>query len=106
MRTIKELFSLGRTVFIYFSSSDICRQFLKDAEQEGFTLSDGRKPTEKEYPDCIYAIHVDMTVNGVGFAGHAALQADDSNSKGVIRTVDYEKYITDEENYFYKRKRT
>lgn len=70
--TIKQLVkqTKGR-VYVYLANDYIGRQFLKDAEREGFTFRDGVKPTERE-PDSIFALNRDMTINYVGFVGHMA----------------------------------
>lgn len=74
MSKIKSLLSTcnGR-IYIYLATKDICKQFLRDAENEGFRFCDGVKPTRRKV-DSIFAINDDMTINYVGFIGHIAYQ--------------------------------
>lgn len=68
LKLVKE--TKGR-LYIYLNNEDIARQFLADAENEGFTFCDGAKPTAQRQ-DSIYAVNPDLTINYVGFAGHMA----------------------------------
>ena len=94
MRTIKNLFIHGNTVWLYFASDDVRSTFLSDAREEGFHLP-------PDFCDCVCAVHSDMTINYVGFAGHARLNGNDNNSG--VRIVDYGKYVAGEDAYFYQR---
>ncbi|MGM9552954.1 MAG: hypothetical protein ACI3V2_01495 [Faecousia sp.] len=86
---IKSLLSAhsGR-IYIYLASREIGRQFLTDAENEGFTFHDGVKPTQRE-ADSIFAINEDMTMNYVGFVGHMAYQAADRIGNKPLIKIDY-----------------
>ena len=93
MLSIKSLLAAhtGR-IYIYLATEDIGKQFLQDAENEGFMFRDGVKPTQRE-ADRIFAINDDMTINYVGFVGHMAYQAADKiGNKPMIR-IDYRDII-------------
>lgn len=88
MKTIKELASIGKRVYVYLKDEEIARRFLRDAEAEGFTYGDGVHPTERHWSD-LYAIHADGTLNYVGTNGHIAYG---SKATNVVR-IDYSKVI-------------
>lgn len=89
MSSIKSLLSAyaGR-IYVYLATDDLGKQFLRDAENEGFTFCDGVKPTQRE-ADSILAINDDMTINYVGFVGHMAYQASDLIGNQKLVKVDY-----------------
>ncbi len=89
MSKIKALLSehKGR-IYIYLATAEIGKQFLQDAENEGFTFADGVKPTERE-PDSIFAINDDMTINYVGFIGHMAYGAAEKIGNRPLVKIDY-----------------
>ncbi len=89
MSSIKSLLSTytGR-IYVYLATEDISKQFLQDAENEGFTFCDGVKPTERQ-ADCIFAINDDMTINYVGFIGHMAYQVADRIGNQPLIKIDY-----------------
>ena len=86
--------NLPRHTFIYCRSRNIAARFLADAEAEGFTFGDGKKPSEKEYDD-IYSLHNDLTISYTGWAGHVMFRSAAGN---VIR-IDYGKYIEGAPDY-------
>ena len=85
---------LPRHTYIYCSSRNIAARFLADAEAEGFTFGDGKKPAEKEYDD-LYSLHDDFTISFTGWAGHAAFR----KAAGNIVRIDYGKYIAGAPDY-------
>ncbi len=85
--------SEGR-MYIHFRNNEVCRQFLKDAENEGFRF--GRILPTKSEPSNIIAIEKNHQLSYVGFAGHVAVQCN------AVPTVDYERYIAGENDYFFK----
>ncbi len=89
MSSIKSLLSTytGR-IYVYLATEDISKQFLQDAENEGFTFCDGVKPTKRQ-ADCIFAINDDMTINYVGFIGHMAYQVADRIGNQPLIKIDY-----------------
>lgn len=91
--SIKSLLSThtGR-IYIYLATADIGKRFLQDAENEGFSFRDGVKPTQRE-ADSIFAINDDMTINYVGFVGHAAYQAANKIGNQPLIKIDYRDII-------------
>ncbi len=88
MRTVTNLITPSKHVYVKFNSPALCRQFLLQAEWEGFTAGNGEKPTDIENTD-ILAVADGKRLCRIGWAGRMLYQADTEN---VIR-VDYEKYI-------------
>ena len=86
--------NLPRHTFIYCRSRNIAARFLADAEAEGFTFGDGKKPTEKEYDD-IYSLHNDLSISYTGWAGHVMFRS----AAGNIIRIDYGKYIAGAPDY-------
>lgn len=69
MKSIKELvMKETRPVYVHTPSKAIARDFLKRAEKEDFLFGDGKRPTKKPLDD-YYALHQDLTMNFIGFAG-------------------------------------
>ena len=93
MASIKSLLSTytGR-IYVYLATEDISKQFLQDAENEGFTFCDGVKPTERD-ADIIFAINNDMTINYVGFVGHMAYQVADKIGNQPLIKIDYQEIL-------------
>ncbi|MBQ2662116.1 MAG: hypothetical protein IJF80_05635 [Clostridia bacterium] len=94
--SIKSLLSAhtGR-IYIYLATADIGRQFLQDAENEGFMFGDGVKPTQRE-ADSIFAIKDDMTINYVGFVGRIAYQAADRIGNKPLIKIDYQDVLNNQ----------
>lgn len=86
-RKIVALIGLKEKVYVWFESDDVCKKFQQDAEAEGFTFGDGKKPTEKETAD-MYAILEDKKLCYVGHIGRIAFSCRTSE---IVR-VDYEKF--------------
>jgi len=95
MRTIKELISNEKKVYILLKSKAIQYRFMSDAECEGITYGDNVKPTERPVDD-IMALQSNGTICFLGWAGrvcyHYAIQ------NNIIR-VDYEKYINGDADF-------
>ena len=69
MKSIKELvMKETRPVYIHTPSKALAKDFLKQAEEEGFLFGDGKRPTKKPLDD-YYALHQDLTMNYIGFVG-------------------------------------
>ena len=103
MRTIEKLLDLPGRVYVYLGSKQISRQFLRDAEREGFTYGDGMKPTRRK-PDSIMALNHDRTINFVGYIGHMAFQGAEKIGDAKLIRVDYSEYIRGSEHYLMKQK--
>ena len=86
MKSIKELvMKETRPVYIHTPSKALARDFLKQAEKEGFLFGDGKRPTKKPLDD-YYALHQDRTINYIGFVGRLRYN---SNDDGILR-VEYQ----------------
>ena len=85
MYTLKEIVSNStKPVYVHLPNDEAARQFLIDAENQGFIFSDGAKPTEK-VPDLFFAVHPNMTMNYIGTVGRIAYQC---KAENIIR-LDY-----------------
>lgn len=93
-KTIRELADLNGRVYVYLADEAIGRQFLEQAEQEGFTFGDGVKPTQRHWSDLI-AVNHDGTINYVGTNGRIAWSggAKTVGDEALIR-VDYRRYLS------------
>ena len=93
-KTIKNLSRMNGRVYVYLANSDVGEKFLLQAEQEGFTFTDGAKPTERCYAE-IMAVNRDITINFVGMNGRIAFGsgAKTIGNETLIR-IDFEKYIS------------
>ena len=80
-------------IYVYLATEDVGKQFLQDAENEGFTFCDGIKPTERT-PANIIAINRDMTINYVGFVGRIAYQASNIIGNEPLVKIDYQEIIS------------
>lgn len=65
MRTIKELISNKKKVYILLKSKAIQFRFMSDVEREGITYGDKIKPTEHPVDD-ILALKPDRTICFLG----------------------------------------
>ena len=93
MKRIKSLIKNEEKIYVYFSDTKSCRQFLVDAETEGFKFCDGAKSTSKHTTN-IFAVSHDLTICYVGFIGYL----DFANSK-IIKKVNYAKYRSECSDY-------
>ena len=100
MRTVSNLLNLEGRILVYLGSHNLVNLFLRNAEAEGFTYPDGKKPTEREGDD-ILALHKDWTINFLGWAGHMAFRHPDAVLGGPLVRVDYGKYLSGANDYFY-----
>lgn len=99
MRTIEELAKMNGHVYVRLNGKENVDKFMKQAEEEGFTFADGRKPTSREGAE-IMAVNRDNTINFVGVAGAIAFGsgAKKIGDEDLIR-VDFEKYMNGEEDF-------
>ena len=81
-------------------------RFLQMAEDEGFTFGDGVKPIKRECGE-IMAINQDNTINFVGHIGAIAFQAGAKKigNEELIR-IDFDKYVSGEKHFLFKKNRT
>ncbi len=94
MRTIRELISSEKRIYIFLSNRAIRYRFMSDAEREGITYGDNAKPTERQV-DEIMALYPDGTICFLGLVGRICYHA---GGDKIIR-VDYEKYIDGWKDY-------
>ncbi len=79
-------------VYVYLRNEEIARAFLHDADREGFSSSNGFRPSLM-HTDTIIAVNPQGTLHDVGFVGKIAFGsgAHDIGNDKLIR-VDYERY--------------
>ncbi len=70
-KTLRELAEQEGRVYVHLASEELAEQFLRQAEQEGFTFRDGAKPTERDAAE-VMALNPDHTINYVGAVGMIA----------------------------------
>lgn len=105
-RTISSLLKYPGTVYVYLKSSEICEDFYRQAESEGFRFGQ-QKPTEKNTTDIIRLYH-NRDMSFCGFVGHLAFDCGSGiseNGDSFICRIDYSKYIAGETDYLYYRER-
>ena len=100
MRTVSNLLNLNGHVFVHLGSHNLVTIFLKNAEAEGFTYRDGKKPTDKGGDD-IMALNRDWTINYLGWAGHMAFRYPSAVIGEPLVRVDYGKYLSGTDDYMY-----
>ena len=79
-------------IYVYLKDKEVANQFMIDAENEGFTFSDGKKPTERK-PSDIMAVNRDNTTNFVGTVGHIAYQSADKIGEEPLIMIDYSEVL-------------
>lgn len=96
MKTIRSLFDeyneKEHRIYLHFKTEELCKAFLRQAENEGFTFCDGVKPTERE-TDSILAVNGDKTINYVGFIGHIAFAGAEKVGGKKLVKLDYERML-------------
>lgn len=85
---IRELIDSERTVYIVLRNKVEQYRFMSDAEREGITYTDGKKPTEQEAEE-IMALHPDGTISFLGWAGRVRYH----HIKDTAVCIDYAEYI-------------
>lgn len=102
VRTLTELRNnLKGKIYIYLEDRTICKQFLNDAENEGFHF--GKiKPTDSDGADII-ALEKGKQLSYVGFVGHMAFQCP-SGVEGSFYRIDYRKFANGDRVYTYSGK--
>lgn len=93
MSRIKNLLAENEgRIYVYLKDKEVANQFMIDAENEGFTFSDGKKPTERK-PSDIMAVNRDSTINYVGTVGHIAYQSADKIGEEPLIKIDYSEVL-------------
>lgn len=101
-RTLLELRrNFKGSIYIYCDNKKIGKQFMKDAENEGYIFGK-TKPTENGWSN-IVALKHSKQLSFVGFGGHMAFQCNGGdNSKGFFHRIDYKKFINNDIDYFFR----
>ena len=99
MRTVGNMLTLGERVWVQTRGHNLQRLFLQKAEEEGFTLRDGGRPTEANVITDIFVLHNDWTIGCTGWAGHMAFYHPKSVIGDPIIRVDYGKYLAGRDDY-------
>lgn len=86
--SINNLIDSKRTVYIRLRDRATRYRFMSDAEREGITYTDGKKPTEQEAEE-IMALHPDGTISFLGWAGRVRYH----HIKDAAVCIDYAEYI-------------
>lgn len=99
--TVKNLSEMNGRVYVYLSDAEIGKQFLQQAESEGFIFTDGVMPTDRKCEE-VMAVNHDGTINYVGTCGRIAFNggADKVNGEDFIR-INYKKYAAGAKDYLY-----
>ena len=79
-------------IYVYLKDKEVANQFMIDAENEGFTFSDGKKLTERK-PSDIMAINKDNTINFVGTVGYIAYQSANKIGEEPLIKIDYSEVL-------------
>lgn len=96
-KSIKELVSNNdKRVYVFLSDKETVARFVANAEAEGYKFEDGVNPSERQ-PSNFYALNRNNTINYINFIGRIAFQC---NAGHIVR-VDYKKYISGNEEYYY-----
>ena len=94
---LKNLLSSNARIYVYTPDRELSARFLENAEREGFSFSNGKKPTEGNLSD-IFVLHSDMTVSYANFIGHMVFFNPKAAGFKMLR-LDYGKYLSGEENF-------
>lgn len=70
---LRELANEYGIIFVHMDSVEEEKDFIRQAEAEGFLFGDGRKPSEKN-PANLLALHMDQTISYVGTMGRIGYQ--------------------------------
>ena len=97
MRLLKDLFQNNLTVWIYCENETLQKQFLTQAEKEGFHAINGQNPTDL-FLHKLYGINDNMTI---GYLSAMIWNLTLKNGDDNHLRVDYGKYIAAEEDFFY-----
>lgn len=94
-RTIESLLkNHDGLIYVRCSEYSVFKQFLNDAESEGFKIGD-RRPTVENVPWDIMLVSEKGRLRYCGWTDHMAFQ----HSKIAVK-IDYKKYIDNESNYY------
>ncbi|MCD8049983.1 MAG: hypothetical protein LUG52_10430 [Clostridia bacterium] len=80
-------------IYVYLADAEICRRFLRDAEDEGYRFG-SIKPTENHVSDII-SLDCKKQLGYVGAIGHMAFQCGGGDNKANFHKVDYRDFLND-----------
>lgn len=95
-RTLKNLVAKEEKKLVYLKNSEVCTNFFEMAKKEGFHFGD--LPPEKWVSDNLIAIHSEGEMGHPPYFVRAKLNFDSSD------IVDFERYVSGEDNFSYKKK--
>jgi hypothetical protein len=99
MRTVRQLITEDKSVYIYLRNRAIAYRFLSDAEREGIPF--GTKPATMAKPAKVFSLRPDGTTWYLtGFVSHMRY----GHASDAVR-IDYEKYVDGEAYYMHVPKR-
>ena len=88
--------SISGRIYIYLANEQIGKQFLIDAEAEGYHFG-SIKPTDNSWSNII-ALEPNKQLSYVGFVGRICFQCNGGNSGNLTR-IDYEKYLNGNKDF-------
>ena len=95
-RTIEQLAQKQGRVYVYLADDAAGAAFLRQAQDEGFTFTDGERPTARHASE-IMAVNRDRTLNYVGTNGRIAFGSGIKTAGGErLLRVDYAQYAAGE----------
>ena len=95
MKLLKALLEDNDTIWLYCRNERLAKCFLEQCENDGFCALNGQKPTEL-FRQKYYGILDDMTM---GYLSSMIWSLTFQNGEDDHVRIDYEKYISDEEDY-------
>ena len=95
MRTLKSLIEKNKKVWFYCGTEDLQKEFLGQAEKEGFVTMRGEKPSALSLQR-LYGINSEGTMGYISnFIWYLSFQTGSSD----ILHIDYDRYISGENDY-------
>ena len=98
MRQINDLVKDKEKVWIYLSTEDVSRKFIKSAISEGFHWSNG-EPLEEHTTGFLFGVHQDFTIAHLSMYIWCLAFQCKGKIPGTAECIDYEKYINGDSDY-------
>lgn len=98
MRQIKDLIQDKEKVWIYLSTDEVARCFIKQAVAEGFHWSNG-EPISEATTGYLFGVHCDMSIAHLAMYVWCMSFQCHGNIPGTPQCIDYEKYAAGELDY-------
>ncbi len=96
MRNLKELFANNESVWLLCETEALQKQFLSQAEEEGFLAMNGDHPSDLSFQP-LYGLHDDMTMGYLSVMIWSMTFPE--NGEDSHFRVNYGKYIAGEDDY-------